>query len=223
MVPYKQEFIEFMVASGVLMFGDFTTKSGRKTPFFINTGKYRTGAQMERLGHYYAEALRAGVGKKVDFLFGPAYKGIPLVVSTAVALARDFDCDIPFAFNRKEIKDHGEGGSIVGHAPRDGERVVIIEDVTTAGTSVRETVALLGATAKVTFAGLIVSADRMEKGTGSKSAVQEIRENMGIPVYAIVTLDEIVEHLHNRPLDGRVVLDDTMKRRIDEYRSIYGV
>jgi orotate phosphoribosyltransferase len=223
MEQYKQEFIAFMVQSGVLLFGDFTTKSGRKTPFFINTGKYRTGGQMARLGRYYAEALRAGVGDNVDVLFGPAYKGIPLVVATAVSLSRDFGKDIPFAFNRKEAKDHGEGGAIVGHQPADGERVVIIEDVTTAGTSVRESVSLLARAAKVRFTGLVISVDRMEKGTGEKSAVQEIRDTLGIPVYPIVTLAEIVSHLHNRPVDGAVVLDDAMKGRIDSYRSTYGV
>lgn len=222
MEQYKQEFIEFMVRSGVLMFGDFTTKSGRKTPFFINTGKYRTGTQMAKLGRYYAETLQAGPGAAVDVLFGPAYKGIPLVVTTAVSLSRDFDRDLPFAFNRKEAKDHGEGGAIVGHTPRDGERVVIIEDVTTAGTSVRESITLIGAVAKVTFTGLIISVDRMERGTGATSAVQEIRDTLGIPVYPIVTLDEVVKHLHRRPIDGTVVVDDAMESRIGQYRAQYG-
>jgi orotate phosphoribosyltransferase len=223
MQAYQQQFIEFMVRSNVLMFGDFTTKSGRKTPFFINTGRYQTGAQMAQLGRFYAQAVVAGAGDKVDLLFGPAYKGIPLVVTTAVALSEHHGRDLAFAFNRKEAKDHGEGGSIIGHAPKAGERVVIIEDVTTAGTSVRETVAQLKALADVTFTGLVVSVDRMEKGAGEKSAVQEIREGMGIPVYPIVTLDDIVSHLHGRSVDGKAAIDDAMKARIDEYRAKYGV
>lgn len=222
MHEYKQGFIEFMVRSGVLIFGDFTTKSGRQTPYFINTGKYRTGLQMARLGEYYAEALIANVGDDVDVLFGPAYKGIPLVVTTSVALAQKHDRDLAFSFNRKEAKDHGEGGRVVGHAPVDGERVVIIEDVTTAGTSIRETIELLKPMADVRYTGIIVSADRMEKGTGEVSALQEIRDSLGIPIYPIVTLDEIVEHLHNREIDGAVVLDDTMLSRIIEYRATYG-
>ena len=211
-----------MVDSGVLLFGDFTTKSGRKTPFFINTGKYETGAQMATLGRFYAQALHEHVGANMDVLFGPAYKGIPLVVTASIALAGEFGHDVAFAFNRKETKDHGEGGSIVGHTPRDGDRVVIVEDVTTAGTSIRESIDLLRSIAQVQFTGVVVSVDRMEKGIGEKSALQELRDTYSLPVFPIVTLDEVVSHLHNRPVDNRVVLDDTMKAKIDAYREKYG-
>jgi orotate phosphoribosyltransferase len=223
MEQYKQEFIEFMIRSGVLMFGDFVTKSGRKTPFFVNTGKYETGEQMARLGQFYAKSLIAALGDAMDVLYGPAYKGIPLAVTTAVSLSRDFGRNVPFAFNRKEAKDHGEGGTVIGHKLREGERVVIVEDVITAGTSIRESVALINSLAAVKYAGVIVSVDRMEKGTGEKSALQEVRDTYGMPVFPIVTLAEVVSHLHNRRVDGNVVIDDAMKGRIDEYRAKYGV
>jgi orotate phosphoribosyltransferase len=206
----------------VLTFGDFTTKSGRKTPFFINTGNYRTGAQMARLGTFYARAILQELGGEVDVLFGPAYKGIPLVVTASVALSRDFDREVAFCFNRKEAKDHGEGGTLVGHKLADGDRVVIVEDVTTAGTSIRETVPVLRAAANIRLAGLVVSVDRMERGTTEKSALAQIREEFSMPARAIVTLDEVVEHLHNRPIDGTVVLDDAIKTKIDAYRQQYG-
>jgi len=222
MEKYKEEFIGFMVNCGVLTFGDFTTKSGRKTPYFINTGNYRTGGQMARLGAFYAQAIVSSLGSAFDVLFGPAYKGIPLAVAAAIALSQNHGLNPAVCFNRKEAKDHGEGGSLVGHRPRDGERVVIIEDVATAGTSIRETVPILFAAARVTLAGLIVSVDRMEKGNGEKSALAEIRETFRMPAAAIVTLDEIVSHLHNRAIGGKVIVDDAMKGRIDEYRAKYG-
>ncbi len=222
MQDYQRDFIEFMVSAGVLTFGDFVTKSGRRTPFFINTGNYRTGEQARRLGGFYAQALTAAFGPDVDVLFGPAYKGIPLAVAAAIALAAEHGRDVGYCFNRKEQKDHGEGGALIGHKLRDGDRVVIIEDVITAGTSVRETVPLLQAAAKVHLAGLIVGVDRMERGTGSRSALQEVRATYGMTACAIVTLDEVVEHLHNRPVAGRVVLDDAIKARIDAYRAEYG-
>lgn len=223
MEPYKQEFITFMVQSGVLTFGDFTTKSGRKTPFFINTGNYRTGAQIARLGGFYAQALRQNIGADFDVIFGPAYKGIPLAVATAIALATAHDHSVSYCFNRKEAKDHGEGGSIVGHKPADGERLVIIDDVTTAGTSVRESAALLKSVAKVTLCALVVSVDRMEKGVSGKGALEEIRELFGMKTFAIVTLQEIMDHLYNKNIDGKVVLDNQIKIRIDEYRKHYGI
>jgi len=222
MQDYQRGFIEFMVASGVLTFGEFVTKSGRKTPFFINTGNYRTGEQAGRLGEYYAQAMVAQFGDGFDVLFGPAYKGIPLAVAAAIALAVRHGRNVGYCFNRKEAKDHGEGGALVGHRLRDGERVLIIEDVITAGTSVRETVPLLLAAAKVRLAGLIVGVDRMEKGTGELSALQEVRASYGMPAGAIVTLTDVVEHLHNRPVNGKVVLDDATKARIDAYRAQYG-
>jgi len=222
MESYKQQFIEFMVRCGVLMFGDFTTKSGRKTPFFINTGNYKTGGQMSMLGGFYAEAIRARFGETFDALFGPAYKGIPLAVAASIALSKNYGLDVGYCFNRKEAKDHGEGGSLVGYKLKNGDRVLIIEDVTTAGTSVRETVPILKSAADVIIAGLVVSVDRMEKGTGRKSALVEINETMGIATASIVTLDEIVSHLYKRPVDGRVLLTDTVRIQIDEYRRIYG-
>ncbi|MBD3392790.1 MAG: orotate phosphoribosyltransferase [Chitinivibrionales bacterium] len=222
METYKRQFIEFMVESGVLTFGDFTTKSGRKTPFFINTGNYRTGRQIARLGGFYAEAIVAGWGRDFDVLFGPAYKGIPLAVAACIALAASHGMNPAFCFNRKEKKDHGEGGSLVGHRLADGDRVLIIEDVTTAGTSIRETVPVLRASADISLAGLIVSVDRQEKGAGEKSALADIRESFSMPAAAIVTLDEIVSYLHNREISGTVVLNDDIRKRIDAYREQYG-
>jgi len=219
---YKKEFIEFMVRSNVLTFGDFTTKSGRKTPYFINTGRYKTGEQIKKLGQFYAEAVCSAITGDVNVLFGPAYKGIPLVVTTAIALTEKTGRTVSFCFNRKEAKDHGEGGNLIGHTPVANDRVVIIEDVTTAGTSIRETVPLLRSIAPVKLAGLIVSVDRMEKGAGAKSALAELAQEFSFATAAIVTLDEIVEHLYNRPVDGCVVLTDDIKRRIESYRAIYG-
>lgn len=193
MESYKQDFIDFMVDVGVLTFGDFTTKSGRKTPYFVNTGLYRQGSQLERLGRYYADTIEASQ-LEFDVLFGPAYKGIPLVVTTSMALnARGRD--VAFCFNRKEAKDHGEGGSLVGHKLQDGDRVLIIEDVTTAGTSIRETVPILRAQANIKLAGLVVSVDRAEKGTGEESALKEVGREFEMPTHSIVNVHEIVEHV----------------------------
>lgn len=222
MEDFQREFIEFMVRCDVLTFGDFVTKSGRETPFFINTGRYHTGAQLAKLGEYYAAALHRRLGTDFDLLFGPAYKGIPLVVTTSMALAQGHGHDASFCFNRKEAKDHGEGGVLVGHAPREGERVVIVEDVTTAGTSIRETVPILRAAAPVDLRGLIVSVDRMERGRGERSALAELREEFEFDAFSIVTLDDVIEHLHNREVDGRVVLDDGTLGRMEAYRSKYG-
>ena len=221
MESYKQQFIEFMVEAGVLTFGDFTTKSGRKTPYFINTGRYSTGAQLTRLGDFYASAIEQAVGRSFDVLFGPAYKGIPLVVTASMALERRGH-DVGFCFNRKEAKDHGEGGALVGAALSDGARVLIIEDVTTAGTSIRETLPLLRAAAAIELAGLVVSVDRQERGTGERSALQEIQSEFGIKTFAIVTIDEVLEHLRGREFDGRVVLDQARYQQALEYRARYG-
>ncbi|NLG16608.1 MAG: orotate phosphoribosyltransferase [Fibrobacter sp.] len=222
MQKYKEEFIEFMVRSNVLSFGDFITKSGRKTPFFINTGNYNTGYQLLKLGEYYAESLMSNIPEGFDVLFGPAYKGIPLVVATSMALSSKYGKDVAFCFNRKEAKDHGEGGNLVGHKLRDGEKVVIVEDVTTAGTSVRESVPMLKSVAEVDVCGLIVSVDRMERGSGEASALSELRDEFGMKTLAIVTLEEIVTHLHNRSVDNRVVLDDELVKKITQYREIFG-
>ena len=212
-----------MVRSGVLTFGDFTTKSGRKTPFFINTGNYDSGGKIERLGRFYAQALHSEIGLDIDVLYGPAYKGIPLAVTTAAAIANLYGKDLGFAFNRKEAKDHGEGGLIVGRKLKDGDKVVIVEDVITAGTAIRENLPVLLGAAKVNIKAVIVSVDRMERGTGPLSAIQQVEKDYGIRTFAIVTIDEVVEHLYNRVLDGKVILDDTIKDRIDAYRAEYGV
>ena len=222
MEQYKQEFIEFMIDCNVLKFGDFVTKSGRKTPFFVNTGFYRTGAQLRRLGGYYARAIREKFGLDFDVLFGPAYKGIPLSVTTAVALSEEFGADVRYCSNRKEVKDHGDKGILLGGPLGDGDRVVIIEDVTTAGTSIEETMPILLAQGKVEVKGLVVSVDRMERGQTEKSALAAISEKYGFPTTAIVTMKEVVEHLYNRPYKGRVVIDDTLKAAIDAYYAQYG-
>lgn len=212
METYKEEFIDFMMEVGVLTFGDFTTKSGRKTPYFVNTGLYRTGSQLERLGEFYAGAIAHHLDSKFDVLFGPAYKGIPLVVTTASALARRSH-DVAFCFNRKEAKDHGEGGVLVGHKLQDGDRVLIVEDVTTAGTSIRETVPILQAAANIELAGLIVSVDRCERGVGDESALVEVGKEFSMPTFSIVNVHEIISHVD---LNG----DD--QNRMEEYLQQYG-
>lgn len=221
METYKKDFIEFMVRSNVLTFGDFVTKSGRNTPFFINTGNYKTGGQMKTLGAFYAAAIRSLFPDTVNVLFGPAYKGIPLVIATAIALVNN-GRNVSFCFNRKEAKDHGEGGSLIGHILTENDNVVIVEDVTTAGTSIRETAPLLKKAAAINLVGLIVSVDRMEKGRGERSALQELRDEFGMITGAIVTLEEIVTCLHNTPVDGTIVVTDEIKEKIDAYRSQYG-
>ena len=220
MDAYQREFVEFMVRADVLTFGDFTTKSGRKTPFFINTRRYRTGDQLNQLARYYADAIEAQ-GIEFDFLFGPAYKGIPLATAVSMELARRGK-NVPFCFNRKEAKDHGEGGSLVGHKPADGERALIVEDVTTAGTSIRETVPVLRQAANVEVAGLVVSVNRMERGTGEKNALTELREEFDMQTFAIVNIVEIADYLRGREIDGSVVVTDKLFDRIQEYRQQYG-
>ena len=222
---YKAEFIEFMARAGVLTFGEKVLKSGRKSPYFINTGNYRTGAQMEKLGDYYAACYMENIGEGADVLYGPAYKGIPLVVTTATALYRNFSIDMPFCFNRKEEKTHGEGGSLIGQAPKPGDRIVIIEDVVTAGTALRETVEILASTVgDVKIEALIIQADRMERmPAGELSAVQQIRQDMGIAVHPIVNVHEIIAHLHGREIDGRVLIDDDVKAKMETYLREYGV
>lgn len=222
MEQYKQEFIEFMVDCNVLKFGDFVTKSGRKTPFFINTGFYRTGAQLSRLGEYYAKAINDKFGTDFDVLFGPAYKGIPLTVTASIAFSKEYGKDIKYCSNRKEVKDHGDKGILLGSPIADGDKVVIIEDVTTAGTSIGETLPIIKAQGDVDVLGLVVSVDRMERGQGTKSALNEIREKYGFETTAIVTMAEVVEHLYNRPYKGKVIIDDTIKAAIDAYYEQYG-
>lgn len=223
MEQYKSEFIEFMVDCGVMKFGDFVTKSGRKTPFFVNTGFYRTGAQLNRLGEYYAKAINDKFGTDFDVLFGPAYKGIPLSVATTMAISNLYDKDIKYCSNRKEVKDHGDTGILLGSPISDGDNVIIIEDVTTAGTSINETLPIIKAQGNVNVKGLVVSVDRMERGQGEKSALDEINEKYGLETTAIVTMAEVVEHLYNREYKGKVIIDDTLKASIDAYYEKYGV
>lgn len=224
MEQYKQEFIEFMVESDVLKFGEFTLKSGRKSPFFMNAGAYVTGSQLMRLGEYYARAIHETYGDDFDVLFGPAYKGIPISVVTAVAFHNLYGKEIRYCSDRKEEKDHGaDKGSFLGSKLKDGDRVVMIEDVTTSGKSMEETVPKVRGAADVTIVGLMVSLNRMEKGLGGeKSALEEIREKYGFETNAIVTMEEVVEHLYNRTCQGRVVIDDTIKAAIDDYYKQYG-
>ena len=221
-MTYREEFIHFMVRSGVLTFGDFTTKSGRKTPYFVNTGNYKTGAQAARLGDYYAACIQERMPEGIDALFGPAYKGIPLAVTAAASLYREFGRDLPYCFNRKEAKDHGEGGAMVGYKPQDGGRIAIIEDVVTAGTAVRETIRLFQSVADVRFAALFVSVDRMERGTGDCSTLDELRQDYGIQVFPIVTVRDVIAFLHNNPVDGRVYIDDGIKVKMENYLAEYG-
>jgi orotate phosphoribosyltransferase len=223
MERYKQEFIEFMIDCEVLKFGDFVTKSGRRTPFFVNTGFYRTGSQLAKLGEYYSNAIRDNFGTDFDILFGPAYKGIPLSTATTIEFARLTGKDIRYCSNRKEVKDHGDTGILLGSPIKDGDKVLIIEDVTTAGTSIEETYPIIKAQANADILGLIVSVDRCERGQGTKSALTEISEKYGMKTCAIVTMKEVVEHLYNKEYKGRVIIDDTIKDLIDKYYEEYGV
>ena len=222
MEQYKKDFIEFMLSCGVLRFGDFVTKSGRKTPFFINTGFYRTGGQMAKLGEFYAKAIQDNFGLDFDVLFGPAYKGIPLSVAATMEISRLYGRDIRYCSNRKEIKDHGEKGILLGSPISAGDKVVIIEDVTTAGTSIRETVPIIKAQGTDDIMGLVVSVDRMERGTGEVSALQEIENEFGIRTCSIVSMKDVIECLYNREYEGRVIIDDALMERIDAYYEQYG-
>ncbi|MBS5164142.1 MAG: orotate phosphoribosyltransferase [Butyricicoccus sp.] len=196
LTPAKKEFIEFMMAADVLRFGDFVTKSGRNTPYFVNTGNYKTGLQNSKLGEFYAALVKETVGEEFDAMFGPAYKGIPLATSVSGALARNFGIDKPFFFNRKEAKDHGEGGSIVGYKPKDGDRIIIIEDVITAGTAIRETMPVLTGCADVKVTDMFISVNRCEVGqTPGKTAVMEVGEEFGIQVHALITVQDIYAYL----------------------------
>ncbi len=223
MEQYKQEFIEFMVDSGVLRFGEFILKSGRKSPFFMNAGGYVTGTQLRRLGEYYAKAIHNSYGDDFDVLFGPAYKGIPLSVATTIAYSELYGKEIRYCSNRKEAKDHGDAGILLGSPIQDGDKVVIIEDVTTSGKSIEETFPIIQAQGKVEIKGLMVSLNRMERGKGEKSALEEIRETYGFETGAIVTMEEVVEHLYNKPYKGNIYIDDTIKAALDAYYQEYGI
>ena len=215
MEQYKRDFIAFLEGAGVLKFGDFTAKSGRKIPYFINAGEIKTGAQIARLGGFYAKAYLEKLGRKDAVLFGPAYKGIPLAVSASVALVKE-GLDLPFFFNRKEAKDHGEGGMLVGYVPQPGQEVVIIEDVITAGTAIRESMALLSPLEGVKVAAAFVMVDRKEKGRGEQSAMQEVEAEFGFPVYSIVTVYDILEYLAQDEGNGENIA------RIKAYLSVNG-
>ncbi len=224
MEAYKQEFIDFMVESDVLKFGEFTLKSGRKSPFFMNAGAYVTGTQLMKLGEYYAKAIYDNYGDDFDVLFGPAYKGIPLSVATTIAFAKLYGKEIRYCSNRKEVKDHGDTGILLGSKIKDGDRIVIIEDVTTSGKSIEETFPIIKAQGDVTIKGLMVSLNRMEVGLGGKvGALDEIREKYGFDANAIVSMEEVVEHLYNKEVNGKVLIDDSIKNAIDEYYKQYGV
>ena len=225
MNQYKQEFIEFMVDSKVLKFGDFTLKSGRKSPFFMNAGAYVTGSQLKKLGEYYAKAIHDTYGDDFDVLFGPAYKGIPLSVVTAIAYSELYGKEIRYCSDRKEEKDHGaDKGSFLGSKLQDGDRVVMIEDVTTSGKSMEETVLKVRGAADVEIVGLMVSLDRMEVGKGGqKCALDEVKDLYGFETSAIVTMAEVTEYLYNRPYKGEIIIDDTLKAAIDKYYEQYGV
>ncbi|MBR2736750.1 MAG: orotate phosphoribosyltransferase [Firmicutes bacterium] len=227
-MSYRESFIKFMVSSGVLTFGDFVTKSGRRTPYFVNTGNYHTGRQAALLGEYYANCIvehmeNGEIPKDINVLFGPAYKGIPLCVATASQLYREYGIDIDYCFNRKEEKDHGEGGRMVGASLKDGDRIIVTEDVITAGTAIRESLPLLKAQADVEVCSLIVSVDRMERGQGEKTAIQEIEEEFGIKTWPIVTVREVIDTLYNVPVDGRVFIDDEIRERMEAYMEQYCV
>ena len=216
-MSYKNDFIKFMTECGVLTFGDFTLKSGRKAPYFVNTGNYKTGKQLAKLGEFYAECIKEN-GIEADTLFGPAYKGIPLAVSCSVALFNKYGLDVNYCFDRKEAKDHGEGGVIVGKQLADGEKVVIIEDVITAGTAIRQVIPVLKNAAEVDITAMVISVDRMEKGKGELSAVQEVKEEFGIDVYSIVTINDIIQALKDGVIEGKEYLD-----KMIAYRETYGV
>ena len=222
MESYKQEFIEFMVDCEVLKFGDFTLKSGRKSPFFMNAGAYVTGTQLKKLGEYYAKAIKENFGLDFDVLFGPAYKGIPLSVARAIAISELYGVDVRYASNRKEVKDHGDTGIMLGSNLKDGDRVIMIEDVTTSGKSIEETFPILKAQGDVQIKGLVVSLNRMEKGKSDKSALDEISELYGFPTTAIVNMAEVTEYLYGKEIGGSVLIDDTRKAAIDAYYAEYG-
>ena len=216
LTPAKKEFIEFMMSADVLRFGDFVTKSGRNTPYFVNTGNYRTGLQNSRLGEFYAALVKETVGDGFDAMFGPAYKGIPLVTTAAGALARTYGIDKPFFFNRKEAKDHGEGGVFVGYVPKAGEDVVIVEDVITAGTAIRESMAILSRLEGVKVAATFIMVDRKERGKGEKLAMEEVEEEFGFPVYSVVDVYDIIAYLEENPANAENVA------RIRNYLAVNG-
>lgn len=218
MEAYKQEFVDFMLESKVLKFGDFTLKSGRKSPFFMNAGLYITGTQLMKLGEYYAKAIHNTYGDDFDVIFGPAYKGIPISVATTIAYSSLYGKEVRYCSNRKEEKDHGDAGILLGSPIKDGDRIVVVEDVTTSGKSMEETIPIVKAQGDVTIVGLMVSLNRCERGKGSKSALEEVKELYGFETAAIVSMDEIIDYLIEKK-----VIDDELKARLDAYYAEYGV
>lgn len=223
MEEYKKDFIDFMVECEVLRFGDFTTKSGRQTPFFVNTGNYMNGKELEKLGKFYARAIKENFQDEFNVLFGPAYKGIPLAVTTSIALNNMYGIDVKYSSNRKEEKDHGDKGNFLGYKPMSGDSVLIIEDVTTAGTSIYESMPIIKTEEDVNVLGLIISVDRMERGRGERSALEELREKFNIKTHSIVTMEEVVDYLYNKEINGKVILDKEIKKAISKYYQTYGV
>ncbi|MBN8550190.1 MAG: orotate phosphoribosyltransferase [Deltaproteobacteria bacterium] len=221
LLDYQRHFIDFLVRSGALTFGDFVTKSGRKTPYFVNTGNFNDGAKITELGKFYAAHIMQSGLNTSTIIFGPAYKGIPLCVTTSAALFSEFKLNVGFSFDRKEVKDHGDGGKVVGQKIKDGDKVVIVEDVITAGTTLREVVPFLNSIAKVQLNGVVIAVDRCEKGSGTLSAVQEAQESMGVKVFPIVTIHHIVQYL-SAPNGSSLTLDQNLQQRIAAYLETYG-
>jgi len=222
MERYKEEFIEFLVQSEALKFGDFTTKSGRKTPFFINVGQFASGKQLNQLAAFYAQAIVEKFGKSFDILFGPAYKGIPLSVAVAMELERKFGVNVSYCSIRKEEKDHGDKGSFLGKKPTKGQKIVLIEDVTTAGTSIYETMPELEKIENIEVLGLVISVNRCEKGKTDKTALTELENAFNMKATSIVTMKEVIGYLYNKEVLGKIWIDDKLKKKIDEYYEKYG-
>jgi orotate phosphoribosyltransferase len=222
MERYKEEFIEFLVQSEALKFGDFTTKSGRKTPFFINVGQFASGKQLNQLAAFYAQAIVEKFGKSFDILFGPAYKGIPLSVAVAMELERKFGVNVSYCSIRKEEKDHGDKGSFLGKKPTKGQKIVLIEDVTTAGTSIYETMPELEKIENIEVLGLVISVNRCEKGKTEKTALTELENAFNMKATSIVTMKEVIGYLYNKEVLGKIWIDDKLKKKIDEYYEKYG-
>ncbi|HHE65582.1 MAG TPA: orotate phosphoribosyltransferase [Bacteroidetes bacterium] len=223
MEKYKEEFIEFLASSGALQFGEFTLKSGRLSPYFVNTGLFSTGDQMATLGKYFAAAIKDSYGDNFDFLYGPAYKGISLAVATSMSLSTDFDINKGYTFNRKEIKDHGDKKLLIGHQPKQGDRVIIIDDVITDGGALIESMDLLKNIAELKYTGVILSVNRQEKTKSGKNAVEDFTKNYNMPIKFIVTVSEIMEYLHNRKINGQVLINDDMLQQIKNYLKQYGI
>lgn len=223
MEKYKGEFIDFMVDSGALLFGEFMTKSGRKTPYFINIGEFNSGFQLTKLGEYYAQAINQRYGLDFNVLFGPAYKGVSLAVATSIAMEKLYGKEVKYCYNSKEDIDNDISGMLLGAELEDGDRVIVIEDVTTAGTSMRETMPILKSQGNIDVVGLIVSVDRLEKGYAGKAAFEEISETYGIEVFSIVTLKEIIERLYNKEHNGKIIIDDKIMSELNDYLDLYGV